>query len=78
MSDKTDKKQQLKKLSYNIRITTFVKGKTKNDFLEDCLHRSNGESQNAKQIINLHYLIIEKYPSLRGKEFKDILSNLHI
>jgi len=78
MSEKTDRKQTLKKLSYNIRITTFVKGKTKNDFIDDCLHRSNGESQNAKQIIQLHYLILEKFPSLKGKEFNDILSNLHI
>lgn len=73
MSETTDSALTLKKLSYLVRVTTFIKGKTKNDFIEDCLLRSNGESQNAKHIIQLHYQLIEKMPQLKGKEFSDML-----
>ena len=72
MSNKTEQKLTAKKEQYNIRITTFVKGTTKNDFIDDCLKRGIGESQNAKQIIQLHYKIISVMPSFKGKEFSEI------
>lgn len=73
MSDKTDSKLELKKLSYLVRVTTFIKGNTKNDFINDCVMRSVGESQNAKQIIKLHYDLLNTIPELKGKEFCDMI-----
>jgi hypothetical protein len=76
----------LKKLSFQIviktrlydneQIKTSIMNKTKNDFLDDCHQRGVTESVVLRNIIKLHYEIMEAYPILKGKEFNDI--KLHI
>lgn len=72
----------LKKLSFqmvvdcdldsNCRIKTSLKSNTKNDFIDDCLQRGQTESDVLRNVVKLHYEIINSFPELKGKEFKDI------
>ena len=78
MSEKTELKLALKKASYMIRVTTFIKGNTKDEFINDCILRDLGEAQNAKEIIKFHFALLNKMPQLRGKEFKDMLSLINL
>jgi hypothetical protein len=72
----------LKKLSIQVivktrfnddeQIKTTLMSKTKNDFIDDCIQRGTTESDVLRNIIKLHYEIVEAFPNLKGKEFKDI------
>jgi hypothetical protein len=66
----------VKRLSYLVRITTFLKSDLKNSFIDDCIHRDKDESKVAKEIFRIHYEIIKAKPELKGKEFNDILKIL--
>lgn len=87
-SDKSIERLKLKRLSYQVivktriddelinsntkRFTTSIMSKTKNDFIDDCLLRGVTESDVLRNIIKLHYDILQAYPQLKGQDFKDI------
>ena len=57
-----------KKVDYNIRVTTFIKGSVKNSFLDDCIKRDFNESKTAALVFETYYSIISLYPELKEKE----------
>lgn len=87
-SDKSIERLKLKRLSYQVivktriddvlinsstqQIKTTLMSKTKNDFIDDCLLRGVTESDVLRNIIKLHYDILQAYPQLKGQDFKDI------
>lgn len=86
-SDRVLHNLQLKKLSMQIivktrvdepcnssspQLKTSLMGKTKNDFIDDCILRGVTEAEVLRNIIKLHYEIINSLPHLRGKEFEEI------
>ena len=69
-----------KKDKYKIRITTTVKGELKNKFVSNCEKRDVKESDLARDIINLHYFIIQKIPRseyMGLDELKNSISLFH-
>lgn len=64
-------RQKLKMLSYQIKATTYLKAETKTKFLKDCILRGETECLILREIVKLHYELIEHY-LLEGKEFSDI------
>lgn len=71
-SEKVLEHQRLKRQSFQVKLTTYIRGKLKNDFLDDCINRGDVESETIRSIVKLHYELIEAYPVLRGKEFSEI------
>lgn len=81
-SERVIEKLKLKKLSYvatfrtrhedGTSCVTRLSGKTKNDFIDDCLKRGLTESVVLRCIIELHYA----NKSYQNKEFEDILKIL--
>lgn len=63
---------KLKRLKHQIRITTFINGRRKNDFINDCLKRNLHESNVAKNVVELYYTIMDLRPELKEKEFSEI------
>jgi hypothetical protein len=61
-----------KMLAYKIRVTTRISGVDKNKFMLDLLKKGINEAELAKNIINIHYAIIDKLPKLRELEFDEI------
>lgn len=57
---------------YCVRITSRVKGKDKNYLMLDAIKRANFEAQIIREIIHIHYSIVELKPELKGKEFTEI------
>jgi hypothetical protein len=62
----------LKKRLYVIRITGFIKGNTKNKFIEDCIKRGHGESKHLQHIVDVYYSIIEEKPELSAMEMTEV------
>ena len=68
---KTDKLHDAlmnKKECYAIRVTTFVRGSTKNRFLEDCIKRECNESKMAALVVATYYEVLDTFPNLKDKE----------
>lgn len=61
-----------KKDCYMIRVTTFIKGNTKNKFIEHCEKRNENESKVARHIFDVYYSMLHVYPELNGKEPNEI------
>ncbi len=57
-----------KKECYAIRVTTFVRGSTKNRFLEDCIKRECNESKMAAHVFATYYEVLDTFPNLKDKE----------
>lgn len=56
---------------FNIKITTRIRGDVKNKFMHDCFLKGVSESELAREIISLHYQIIEHY-QLHQKDLDEI------
>jgi hypothetical protein len=69
-------RQTIKKERQHIKLYTSARGRTKNDFIEDCQRRGLAESEVLRQIVKLHYKMIEQFPGLKGKEFSDMVKVL--
>lgn len=67
--------QKEKKASYKIKITSYLTGKNKDIFMSDLIRRGIKESELIRDIIDLHYKILNHY-SLENKEFKDVKNQL--
>jgi hypothetical protein len=61
-----------KKQHYDIRVTAYIKGSVKDNFLNDCILRDFPESKMAASIIESYYKIINTYPDLKSKEPNEI------
>lgn len=61
-----------KKKQYQVRVTTYLKSGLKDAFIEDCLSRSQIETQVAKKIIENHYEIINSIPNGSRMEFIEL------
>jgi len=44
-----------KKRNYQVMVTTYLKGKTKDAFMQDCIDREECEAKLAREIIQKHY-----------------------
>lgn len=69
-------RQEQKKLIAKIKLTSYANGSVKNYFLDDCILRGLAESEVLRQIVKMHYEIINSHPHLKGKEFSEIKSFL--
>lgn len=61
-----------KMISYKVRITTRISGVDKNKFMLDSLKKGINESDLTREIINIHYAIIETNPYLKELEFTEL------
>ena len=68
--------QRLKMLSYQVRATTALKGTVKNNFLLDCIDRNCREGELLRDIVKLHYQLIEQYDIKGSPAFKEILNRI--
>lgn len=63
---------RFKMIAYKIKATTYLKGVDKNLFMLDCLKRGTYECALLREIVNLHYSIMESNKDWKGKEFNEI------
>lgn len=63
---------EVKKQSFSIRVTTYLKGTVKNKFIDDCKKREINESKMAGEIIDFYYTIYSSMPNIHGKEMIEI------
>jgi len=63
---------RVKMMSFKVKITSYLKGKLKNAFMLDCIKRQTYEGDLIRQIVDLHYHIIEICPELKNKSFYEI------
>lgn len=70
--DKTTNNQIEKAKCFKAKVTTYIAGRLKNAFFEDCLKRGDKEANITRQILDLHYGIIAEFPELKEKEFSAI------
>jgi len=61
---------RVKMLSYGVRLTCYVSGTKKNRFLLDQIKRDLGEGELIKNILDIHYAIIDELPEFKEKEHK--------
>ena len=67
------KETQLKKmLAYKVKVTSYLVGAKKNAFLLDAIKRVWTEAELVRNIISLHYDILEKHKIERSLDFKEI------
>ena len=72
MKTKTDLLND-KKAKYRTRVTTFLTGTTKNDYLSDCINKEMLESQVSRNILEIYYkIIIPQIPNNKYMEFVEI------
>jgi len=63
---------ELKKQGYSLRVTSYIKGSVKNNFIDDCIRREYNESKMLGVIVDTYYSVINKYPDIKGKEPNEI------
>jgi hypothetical protein len=63
---------RIKMLSFGVRLTCYVSGAKKNRFMLDQLKRDLGEGELIKNIMDIHYSIIEELPAYKDKEFSEL------
>lgn len=63
---------RIKMLSFGVRLTCYVSGAKKNRFMLDQLKRDLGEGELMKNIMDIHYALIEQEPRLREIEFDEL------
>jgi hypothetical protein len=61
-----------KMTSTKIKATTYLTGTKKNAFMLDCLKRDTYECALLREIVNLHYSIMEVHKDWKDKEFDEI------
>jgi hypothetical protein len=65
-----------KKKKFNVRITTTVKGRLKNEIMDDCIYRNMMEAQVSRNIFEIYYSIMSERPDLSRKEFREIKTEI--
>lgn len=63
---------RIKMLSFGVRLTCYVSGAKKNRFMLDQLKRDLGEGELMKNIMDIHYAIIDAVPEYKEKEFSEL------
>ena len=63
---------RVKMLSYGVRLTCYVSGAKKNRFLLDQIKRDLGEGELLKNILDIHYAIIDEIPEFKEKEHLEL------
>lgn len=69
MPQLTDEQIRNKMMAFKIKITSYLKGSLKNRFMLDCLKRNTYEGDIIRNIIELHYVVMDSTPELKGKTF---------
>jgi hypothetical protein len=59
-------------LAFGVRLTCYISGKKKNIFMVDQLKRDIGEGELVKNILDIHYSILEEVPEMKYKEFTEL------
>ena len=59
-------------LAYQVRATTQLRGADKNAFFLDCLKRGTYEADLLRDIVNVHYTIMQEIPAFKDKEFTEL------
>jgi uncharacterized protein YbaR (Trm112 family) len=59
---------RVKMLSFGVRLTCYISGAKKNRFLLDQIKRDLGEGELIKNILDIHYAIIDEIPEFKEKE----------
>lgn len=72
MKTHSEDKIREKMLAFQIKATTYLSGTKKNAFMLDCIKRGTYECALLREIVSLHYSLMEAKPELKGKEFSDI------
>ena len=76
----TDKRKMVlnhKKDIYRIRVTTYLQSELKNNFLNDCINKNKIEACAAKEIIEIHYAILNELPkTISTLDFKELKKQL--
>lgn len=72
MKTHSEDKIREKMVAFQIKATTYLNGAKKNAFMLDCIKRGTYECALLREIVSLHYSIMEAKPELKGKEFDDI------
>ena len=70
--DKLLDKLSEKKENFNVRVTTFIHGSVKNDFLNDCIKRDFNEAKMASQIIDTYYSVLQANPNIAQMEMLEV------
>lgn len=61
---------------YKIRVTAYIKGTVKNNFIKDCLDKNMNEAQMSKHIFETYYFIqneIKNFDKIAPNRIKDFL-----
>ena len=61
---------------YKIRVTAYIKGSLKNNFIKDCLDKGMNEVQMSKHIFETYYFIqssIHNFDKIEPNKIKDYL-----
>lgn len=62
--------------AFGVRLTCYVSGKRKNRFMLDQLKRDVGEGELIKNILDIHYTLIDEIPEIKYKEFTELKEEL--
>jgi hypothetical protein len=62
LTDKRIAVLNYKKEVYKVRVTTYLQSKLKDCFIEDCINKKKIEASTAKEIIEIHYAIMDALP----------------
>jgi len=65
--------KQLKMLSYQVKATTYLRGEIKNQFLNECVIRGGNEAVALRDIVTLHFQILDKLGINKGADYGDVL-----
>ena len=57
-----------KKPCYIIKVTSYIKGANKNNFIDDCISRRIGESKMNQHIVNVYYTIMNDVEMIEIKK----------
>lgn len=65
-----------KMTAYKVRATAWLKGTLKNRFFLDCIKRNCKEGEYLRDVLELHYHIVDICPEFKNKTFYEIKTDL--
>lgn len=68
----TEDEIRTKMCSFKVKVTTYLKGVDKNKFMLDCIKKGTYEADLTRNIINIHYSIIDEIPELKEMEIEQL------
>lgn len=68
----TEDEIRQKMFAYKVKVTTYLKGTDKNRFMLDCIKKGSYEAEISRNIINIHYAIIDELPELKEMEMEQL------